>query len=135
MKNMPNSFINIHTIEFKYSPDYKSQEFIAQHFRFSKKKSLNEKYKVYTYNPYINGLRYEYHEINKPEFKTKILVAIVNPQKVLGKDNLFVKDYEPFIKKYKFLIMQDFTLDTIITEIFTRIDYYIDIVLCLLLVT
>jgi hypothetical protein len=124
---MSNDAIFIHTFEMKYKLKSYDDLTCAKNFKYNKKRSKKQNKKVYTYNPNITGVRFEYYETNKKQYKDKLLVAIFNPSKVLDKSELTLNDYFTFEKKYRLIISQFIPIKIINRGILTRIDYFYDV--------
>ncbi len=119
--------VNIHTIEFSYnSISFVEHEKLMETLKPIKQNRTNAIVKIYEGFSQFYGIRYQYIIINKAGFKNKVLKVIVNPMKVLGKKELIVDDLEIFQKKYYFYMIQEFSLQTLSSQKFTRVDYFID---------
>lgn len=73
-------------------------------------------------------LRYVYIITNKEKYHGELLKIIINPSKILNKKEFTNDDLEPFLKGYYKIINKVFSYETLQTEFFSRIDYYLDIV-------
>jgi hypothetical protein len=119
--------ISIHTIEFSYNRVSKADhEKLIDTLVPVKQNRTNSEVKIYEGNSGFNGIRYQYILINKYGFRNRILKVIVNPKKVLSKQNLLPEDLELFLRRFSFYMMQEISLQTLSSELFSRIDYYID---------
>ncbi|TYQ14654.1 UNVERIFIED_CONTAM: hypothetical protein Cloal_1014 [Acetivibrio alkalicellulosi] len=123
---MQNKNINIHTLEFSY---YNIKE--DEHKKLIK--TLNQQEQkgaetiYYSGHSLIRGIRYRYIIINIHNFYTRILKVIINPSQFLFKKYLMSDDYIEFIKKYYIEISKELSKETLSTEKFTRIDYFLDV--------
>jgi len=128
MKVLTKNTINIHTIEFSYYKiSDKDHEKLIHELIPAKQNRTNAKDKYFNGQSQFRGIRYKYHIINKSDYQSRILHVIINPRDLLGKDTLVVEDLDEFMNRYRFLLYQEFSMYTLESEIFTRIDYFIDI--------
>lgn len=120
--------VNIHTVEFSYVglSDIEHNRLLKE-LNPEKQNRTNSKLKIFKGYSQFRGIRYEYLLINELGFQKRLLKVIINPMTILNKQELFVEDYDTFQGKYNFLISQEFSFQTLSSEIFTRIDYFIDV--------
>ncbi|MCX8130555.1 MAG: hypothetical protein N3I35_10695 [Clostridia bacterium] len=119
--------INIHTIEFSYNRVSETDhEKLMDTLKPAKQNRTNAEVKIFKGYSQFKGIRYQYVLINKHGFQNRVLKVIVNPMNVLNKQDLLIEDLDLFLKRYNFFMIQEFSLQTLSYEMFSRVDYYID---------